>query len=528
MKLQLALSLSLLAVFAAAPALAVVPGEVSYQGLLLDDTGTPVTASVDLGFELFEAATGGTSVWGESHPDVQVVDGVYDVRLGSTTPLTPELVAGGSLYLEISVDGETLTPRQPLLVVPYALRSAVSENTEQVDGFSADYLTQILENVNLDGAPPSNLDPREGLADADGDGVANFVDPDNDDDGLSDGAEIAQGSDINLVTPTLTSLAPPTVDGFETTSIHVQGTNFASGMAVVFGSETPTPTNLSPTSFDVLVGPQPEGTVDVSVTLPNGESDVIPFDFFFLEPAIESFSPSRFDEGETGTVTVTGQNFISGMTVDFGSQSPTPTNLTATSFDVDVAAEPPGPVSVTVTLPNGKSTTDDTGFEVSVGAPRVIFVTATQQDGNLGGLTGADAICQGLATSAGLEGAFHAWLADSTDSPSTRESRLGAPYVRTDDVTIADDWADLTDGAIAAAISRDQNGLAITGGTAVWSDVAAVGAGLETTKHCGEWTVGTDAEIGRRGDSTATDTTWTELGTGQGCATLLRLYCVEQ
>lgn len=525
------LSLLALVCIAGSQAWAAVPSEVHYQGLLLDDQGAPVTATVALDFELFDAAVGGSSLWAESHPAVQVVDGVYDVTLGQTSPLTPALVAGGSLHLEITVEGETLTPRQPLLVVPYALRSAVSENALQVDGLDAAFVSEMLQHVNFDGQAPSNLDPREGLADPDGDGAANFVDPDNDNDGLPDQVEIAQGSDINLVTPTVSFPPPASADGFETSLVQVQGTNFEPGLAVVFGSETPTPMNLTSTSFEVLVGPQPEGTVNVSVTLPNGESATAPFEFFFLEPSISSFSPARFDQGQAGTITVTGQNFIAGMTVQFGSQSPVPSNVTPTSFDISVdGSEPPGFVSVTVTLPNGEQTTDDTGFEVSVGSPRVVFVTSTDHTGDLGGLAGADAICQGLADAAGLAGSFQAWLADSSDSPSTRASQAGAPYVRTDGTVVADDWTDLTDGDLDAPISLDEDGIGPGDPVLahfVWSNVTALGAGIESTSHCSDWTSGASGG-GRRGVWDATDPTWTELTTGSLCSSQERFYCVEQ
>ena len=163
------------------------------------------------------------------------------------------------------------------------------------------------------------------------------------------------------------------------------------------------------------------------------------------------------------------------MTVQFGSQNPTAANITATSFDIAVAGtEPLGFVSVTVTLPNGKSTTNTT-FVVS--HPRLLFVTSTVQNGNLGGLSGADATCNSLASAAGLGGTFQAWLADSTQSPSTRQSQTGEPYVRTDGTAIADNWTDLIDGDIDVAISRDENGLEFNGQDKVWTNVAAVGAG---------------------------------------------------
>ena len=39
---------------------------------------------------------------------------------------------------------------------------------------------------------------------------------------------------------------------------------------------------------------------------------------------------------------------------------------------------------------------------------RIVFLTSTTHTGNLGGLTGADAICNDLASTAGLPGANEA------------------------------------------------------------------------------------------------------------------------
>ncbi|MEZ4332530.1 MAG: hypothetical protein R3F35_12285 [Myxococcota bacterium] len=113
-----------------------VPGQVSFQGLLLDAGGQPVTGNVDLAFALFADASGGTPLWSESHPATAVIDGVYDVALGSTTPLTPAVLAGTTRHLEVTVDGETLTPRRPLLAVPYALTAGSLASVESLDGMA--------------------------------------------------------------------------------------------------------------------------------------------------------------------------------------------------------------------------------------------------------------------------------------------------------------------------------------------------------------------------------------------------------
>lgn len=296
----------------AAPAAAAVPGQVSYQSLLLDPNGLPVNGSVDLAFRLFDALTGGTVVWTETIPGVFVLDGVYQATLGAATPLSPSLISSGPLFLEVQVDAETLAPRQPLLAVPFAIRAGSAESAETVNGLAGEYIQQFIEFVDGDGADPPNMDPREGLTDTDGDGRANFVDSDNDDDGFSDSAELAQGSDLNLITPAISGFSPLTAVAFGTTRVTVSGTGFEPGQAVVFGAQTPAPLGLTATSFDVDVGPQPVGTVSVAVSRLNGEtSPAASFDFNEPQPAIASVFPAWAGTGEIATLTVTGSNFAS-------------------------------------------------------------------------------------------------------------------------------------------------------------------------------------------------------------------------
>ena len=76
---------------------AVVPGEVNYQGLLLDDLGDPVTGPVSMVFRLYLTDSGGSALWTESHATVDVLDGVYEVALGSVVPLASSLFDGGTV-----------------------------------------------------------------------------------------------------------------------------------------------------------------------------------------------------------------------------------------------------------------------------------------------------------------------------------------------------------------------------------------------------------------------------------------------
>jgi hypothetical protein len=167
----------------------------------------------------------------------------------------------------------------------------------------------------------------------------------------------------------------------------------------------------------------------------------------------------------------------------------------------------------------------------------IVFVTSAMYDGNLGGLMGADAICQTHATNAGLNGTFLAWLSDSTGSPSTRFNLSTTPYVRVDGVQVADDWVDLTDGTLDAPINvTELNTVVPTGTTScggggfatVWSNTASNGTSAGAL-HCDNWsnTAGTQAAWGQ---ANLSDASWTSWCTGGGavCVWVSPIYCFQQ
>lgn len=93
------------------------------------------------------------------------------------------------------------------------------------------------------------------------------------------------------------------------------------------------------------------------------------------------------------------------------------------------------------------------------GCVRRVFITSSRHDGDVGGLAGADAICQAEADDAGLSGTYYAFLSTSgNDEPRDRFNRSPLPYVRPDGVQIARDWAEFTGGRFAVSIFMDAGG----------------------------------------------------------------------
>ena len=99
-----------------------VPQTVGFSARIVDEkSGAVVSGEHQFKFSLFDAATGGTSVWSEAR-SLALTDGLLFVELGETQPLSAALFAGNRLFLEVSYDGVSMDPRLALASVPPALR----------------------------------------------------------------------------------------------------------------------------------------------------------------------------------------------------------------------------------------------------------------------------------------------------------------------------------------------------------------------------------------------------------------------
>ena len=98
-----------------------VPSVLTQQGRLLDSAGAPVPGSISIQFTVYDAATGGASLWTETQT-VTLDDGFFSARLGETTSIGASVFDGSTRYLGVKVGTDPeMTPRQPLVSVPYAL-----------------------------------------------------------------------------------------------------------------------------------------------------------------------------------------------------------------------------------------------------------------------------------------------------------------------------------------------------------------------------------------------------------------------
>ena len=107
---------------------------------------------------------------------------------------------------------------------------------------------------------------------------------------------------------------------------------------------------------------------------------------------------------------------------------------------------------------------------------KYVFISSSVHTGNLGGLAGADSICQSLANAASMPGVYKAWLSDATQSAANRLTHSLVPYILPTLDVVADSWSSLLFGPdfdMQHAINIDEQGnlapVDLDGYTAVWT-----------------------------------------------------------
>ncbi len=133
--------------FAATATLAQTPNTISFQGTLTaPGSDVPVTdGSYGIDFALYDDVN--TLMWSETQPTVQVNNGLINVQLGSVTPLEISDFYQ-PLFLQITINGETLSPRIVLNTVPFAQASKAVVGTDSIIFRVADQKAGIADQTN--------------------------------------------------------------------------------------------------------------------------------------------------------------------------------------------------------------------------------------------------------------------------------------------------------------------------------------------------------------------------------------------
>jgi hypothetical protein len=161
-----------------------------------------------------------------------------------------------------------------------------------------------------------------------------------------------------------------------------------------------------------------------------------------------------------------------------------------------------------------------------VGAPALehrLFVTSQDFLGDLGGLAGADARCQGAADSVSLGGAWKAVLSSSTVAARDRITITGPVVSAIGGNLIANDYSDFFDGTVDFPLKTDEWGTYVFAGSYAWTGSTAMGE-ISKSDTCSDWT--SNAGAAAIGDPNSPSMS---LGFDDArCSNTMRLYCIEQ
>jgi len=138
-----------------------VPHLINYQGKLTDASDNPLDGTYTVIFKIYNSAAGGTSLWQETK-SVSVKDGIFNVFLGSTTPLTTTIFNGNDKYLSIKVGSDPeMIQRKRLVSVGYSLRTEEADeakDADKLDGFHASAFVRTVDGVTPNSS--GNIDLR--------------------------------------------------------------------------------------------------------------------------------------------------------------------------------------------------------------------------------------------------------------------------------------------------------------------------------------------------------------------------------
>ena len=250
--------------------------------------------------------------------------------------------------------------------------------------------------------------------------------------------------------PTVTYVAPAAGPSSGGNAVSIVGSGFTGATRVNFGGVVIPASGLtdgSDTFINLTVPAGSTGTVDVTVTTPNGTSAITPGDRYTYEaaPAVTGLSPNQGPMAGGNTVTITGTNFI-GARLAFGTISDDYYTVVDGSHIVASVPSGTGVVDVRVTTPSGTSAIN-AGDRYTY-APTPAVTSISPSFGPAAGGTTVTITGTGLSNAAAVAfGGVTATITANTDTQITATAPAGTGTV---DISV------ITIGGTSAASAADQ------------------------------------------------------------------------
>ena len=127
----------LILIITPAMAYAGVPQKINFQGKLIEDDAA-VTGFRSMTFSLWDSDTGGSpasAIWSENQTSVEIIEGIYNLILGSVTSLPSDLYTYDRLYLQIDIvhpseGSQRLSPLLEFTSTVFALKAGDADMLE--------------------------------------------------------------------------------------------------------------------------------------------------------------------------------------------------------------------------------------------------------------------------------------------------------------------------------------------------------------------------------------------------------------
>jgi len=125
-----------------------VPLTIAHQGVIKDD-GIAISGNHDLSFSIYSIPTGGSVLWSETQSNITFSEGIFNVILGSVTPI--DLDFDIQYYIGVSIDaGTEFSPRVQLTTSPYAFNSKKADIAEVASDIETDVAVTSLNGKQND------------------------------------------------------------------------------------------------------------------------------------------------------------------------------------------------------------------------------------------------------------------------------------------------------------------------------------------------------------------------------------------
>lgn len=143
---NIALFFLLLAAGGASIVRAQIPRQLSYQGLIQDQAGKPISdGNHTVEVIIYDALTGGAVLHDETF-NAPFRAGIFNVMLGTNVPFSNTLQFDKPYFLGVSIDGGAeMNPRTPLTATPYALNALTADFAKGVSADAKGVVTSVNE-----------------------------------------------------------------------------------------------------------------------------------------------------------------------------------------------------------------------------------------------------------------------------------------------------------------------------------------------------------------------------------------------